>query len=239
MTLAPLVPGAVNFRDVGGLAAGSGRTRSGVLYRSGNLSALDAAGLQALTGLGIRRIVDLRDDREVDRWPSRVGGLGERITRVPILEGSARSYFTQDIGLAELYRVMVDQAADAVVATVAAIARDQPVVVHCTAGKDRTGVTVAMALAAVGVDDDAVVADYARTETLLPVEHNRAVLALLQAQYPDAVHAEELATRSPAAVMVGLLAHVRGAHGSIAGYLVANGLDSADLDRLRLALVED
>lgn len=209
-----------------------------MLYRSGNLSGLDDAGLAALAGLGIRRIVDLRDDDEVARWPSRVGGLGRRITRVPMMEGSARSFFTQDIGLAELYRVMVDQAAEAVVAAVAAIARDQPVVVHCTAGKDRTGVTIAMALAAAGVDDDAVVADYARTEALLPAEHNRAVLALLRTHYPDAVHAEELATRSPAAVMSGLLAHVRSAHGSVAGYLVAHGLDAVDLDRLRGALVE-
>jgi len=232
------VPGAVNFRDVGGLTAGAGRTRSGVLYRSGNLSGLDGAGVQSLLGLGIRRIVDLRDDEEVTRWPSRVGVLGDHITRVPMLEGSARSFFAADISLAELYRVMVDHAADAVVATVTAIARDQPVVVHCTAGKDRTGVTVAMALAAAGVDDDAVVADYARTEQLLPAEHNRAVLALLRQHYPDAVHAEELATRSPAAVMSGLLAHVRTAHGSVAGYLVANGLAGADLDRLRGALVE-
>ena len=49
------------------------------------------------------------------------------------------------------------------------IIADQPVLVHCTVGKDRTGVTVALTLAAAGVDDDeAVVADYARTEELLP-----------------------------------------------------------------------
>ena len=71
----PLVPGAVNFRDVGGLPAGSSRTRAGMLFRSGNLAQLDEAGVAALDGLGIRRIIDLRADEEVAHAPSKLGGL--------------------------------------------------------------------------------------------------------------------------------------------------------------------
>jgi len=56
------VPGALNFRDVGGLPAAGGRTRSGVLYRSGDLSRLDDDGRAALEGLGVRHVIDLRSD---------------------------------------------------------------------------------------------------------------------------------------------------------------------------------
>ena len=80
---------------------------------------------------------------------------------------------------------------------------DQPVLVHCSVGKDRTGVTVALTLAAAGVDEAAVVADYARTETLLPPERNARILAYLQQEHPGARHLEELATRSPGASHAG------------------------------------
>ncbi len=60
-----LVPGALNFRDVGGLPAGSGATRPRVLFRSGNLARLTGEGCRALADLGVRRIVDLRADDEV------------------------------------------------------------------------------------------------------------------------------------------------------------------------------
>ena len=119
------------------------------------------------------------------------------------------------------------------------IAGNAPVLVHCTVGKDRTGVTVALALAAAGVDEEAVVADYARTETLLPAARNRAVVKALRKLHPDAVHLEELATRSPAAVMQGMLAHVAADHGSAAGYLRDNGLESEALVELRRRLVVD
>ena len=56
---------------------------------------------------------------------------------------------------------------------------EQPVLVHCTVGKDRTGVTVALALAAAGVDEEAVIADYARTEGMLPEWRNRDIVRML------------------------------------------------------------
>ena len=234
----PVVPGAVNFRDVGGLPAGSARTRSGVLYRSGNLAQLDAEGVAALSRLGIRHIIDLRADEEVEHAPSRVQGLELTTVRVPLFLGSVTSFFADDIPLGEMYRRLVEDAADRVVEVVRGIAAAQPVLVHCTVGKDRTGVTVALALAAAGVDHDAVVADYARTETLLPEWRNRRIVDRLRALHPEAVHLEELATRSPGPVMRDLLGAVTAEHGSAAEYLRANGLAAEELAALRRALIE-
>ncbi|BDV30123.1 tyrosine-protein phosphatase [Microbacterium terricola] len=234
----PLVPGAVNLRDVGGLPAGASRTRRGVLYRSGHLATLDEDGVAALGILGIRRVIDLRADDEVRLQPSRTDGLEIRMQRVPLFLGSATSFFEQDLSLEEMYRRIVDDSAAGVVEVVRGLLVEQPVLVHCTVGKDRTGVTVAVALAAAGVDSEAVVADYARTEALLPERRNRAVLAYLRAQHPDAVHLEDLATRSPAAAMRTLLADLAARYGSVGDYLRAHGLSDDELAELARILVE-
>ncbi|WP_442575136.1 tyrosine-protein phosphatase [Microbacterium sp. F51-2R] len=233
----PLVPGAVNLRDVGGLPAGRGRTRSGVLYRSGNLAQLEQPGVEALAGLRLRRIIDLRDDEEVAHAPSRLGTLEITMQRAPLFLGSVASFFQDDIPLDEMYRRIVDDSASRVVEVVRGILADQPVLVHCTVGKDRTGVTVALALAAAGVDREAVVADYARTEALLPPWRNAHVVAKLREMHPEAVHLEDLATRSPAPVMTALLDDLAARFGSPAEYLRAHGMTDAELDALGDVLV--
>lgn len=232
-----LVSGSMNFRDVGGLPAGSGRTRSGVLYRSGNLAHVDDAGFEALRGLGLRRVIDLRDDDEV-RWaPSRLDGLDLVTQRVPLFLGSVRSFFENDVSLPGLYSSLIEDSSDQVVEVVRGVLNDQPVLVHCTVGKDRTGVTVALTLAAAGVDTDAIVADYARTEALLPASRNRDVVARLRAMHPEAIHLEDLATRSPAPVMRELLGQLDAVFGSPTDYLRAHGLAEDEIAELRRILV--
>jgi protein-tyrosine phosphatase len=234
---APLVAGVDNFRDVGGLPAGDAHTRSGVLFRSGNLAALADDGRDALRRLGVRRVIDLRADEEVAYQPSATEGLEVHTQRVPLLLGSVFALFQDDLTLDEMYRRIVEESSDRVVQVVRGIVEDQPVVVHCTVGKDRTGVTVALALAAAGVDRDAVVADYARTEALLPEARNARVLAMIEAAHPGAVNARDLATRSPAGVMVSLLEGIDRRWGSASDYLLAHGMTDDELRELRRVLV--
>jgi len=232
-----LVSGAVNFRDVGGLPAGGRRTCSGVLYRSGNLVAVDDAGARTLRELGIRRVIDLRDESEVAHAPSRLDD-GVEIQHEPLFLGSVASFFARDLSLDDMYAALVDDSAERVVSAVRGILNAQPVLVHCTVGKDRTGVTVAIALAAAGVDREAVIADYARTEDFLPAERNARVLAAIRAVHPGNVHAEALATRSPAPVMRALLDRLDREFGSAAGYLLANGMSATETERLREVLID-
>ncbi|APZ34967.1 MULTISPECIES: tyrosine-protein phosphatase [Microbacterium] len=232
------VPGALNFRDVGGLPAGAARTRAGVLFRSGNLARLDDDGRAVLARLGIRRIVDLREDDELAREPSRLGALPVETVRVPLFLGSTASFFVEDISLPEMYRALVDGSADRIIAAARAVIADQPVLVHCTVGKDRTGVTIALLLAAAGVEEDAVVSDYARTETLLPRERNARVVAHLRRMHPEARHLEDLATRSPAPVMRTVLEDVSARFGSAADYLRAGGMADDELRALRDVLID-
>ena len=142
-----------------------------------------------------------------------------------------------DPSLGELYDSLIEDSADRVVEVVRSVLVDQPVLVHCTVGKDRTGVTVALTLAAAGVDLDAVVDDYARTETLLPASRNTQVVARLRAMHPEARHLEELATRSPAPVMRDLLARLEREYGSPSDYLRAQGLGDDEIAELRRILI--
>ncbi|MDL5353208.1 tyrosine-protein phosphatase [Microbacterium sp. zg-YB36] len=232
-----VVSGALNFRDVGGLPAGSGVTRSGVLFRSGNLARLDEGGRATLRELGLRRVIDLRADDEIAREPSLLDGLSVQTLRVPLFLGSAASFFERDVGLDDFYRTMLDEAADRVVDVVRGVLADQPVLVHCTVGKDRTGVTVALTLAAAGVDEEAVVADYARTEAMLPAQRNARVLAYLRSQHPEAQFLEELATKSPAAAMRTLLEGLRAQYGAPVEFLRAHGLTDDEIAELARVLV--
>ncbi|MDX2378076.1 tyrosine-protein phosphatase [Microbacterium sp. LRZ72] len=232
-----LVAGVANFRDVGGLAAGQARTRSGILFRSGNLARVAPEGRASLQTMRLRRVIDLRDDEEVAFAPS--AGIDDVETiRMPLFLGSVASFFERDITLAELYASIVDDSADRVVGVVRAVVADQPVLVHCTAGKDRTGITVALTLLAAGVDTEAVVGDYARTETLLSPQRNRDVLARIRAVHPESLHAEELATRSPAPVMRDVIAGITARFGSPVDYLRAHGLTDDELVELRRVLLD-
>ncbi|MFF2114531.1 tyrosine-protein phosphatase [Rhodococcus koreensis] len=119
-----------------------------------------------------------------------------------------------------------------------------PVLVHCTAGKDRTGLLVALALAAVGVPDAVIVDDYARSGTLVRPHREEAVrrlsteLALDSAEHAPAL---DLHLDSPPSVLAGALTHVRSRHGTVTNYLRAQGFTDTDLAALctRLLDVQD
>jgi len=149
-----------------------------------------------------------------------------------------RSFFETDTSLDELYRHLLEESGDRLVEALRVIAGGDSTLVHCTVGKDRTGVTIALALDAVGADREEIVADYALTETQLPEERSRRIAAYLRSAHPESVNAVALATRSPAPVMRGLLSYIDDRWGSTRGFLRENGMTDAELEALRMTLVE-
>lgn len=230
------IDGVNNFRDVGGIPAEGGRIRSGMLLRSGQLAAATTAGVNEVRRR-VSHIVDLRDGEEVAAEPTEIEGPDT--THLPLFLGSVRSFFESDTSLEDLYLHLLEESGERLVAAIRIIAAGEPTLVHCTVGKDRTGVTVALALAAVGADREAIIDDYAITESLLPAERSNRIAAYLRSQHPEAVHAVALATQSPAPVMRALLEEVDERWGSAADYLRANGMTDQELEDLREALVEE
>lgn len=229
------IEGVFNVRDVGGIPTAEGRIRSGRLLRSGNLVAATAQGVAELEQR-VTHIVDLRDGQEVMSAPSQTRAIAT--THLPLFLGSVVSFFDDDLSLDIMYRQLLDESGARLVEAIRIIARGEPTLVHCTVGKDRTGVTVALALSAVGADRRAVIDDYALTASQLPEERNRRIVAFLQSQHPEAEHAVALATLSPAEVMQRTLDYVDERWGSAAEFLTANGMTDDELVELRSTLVE-
>lgn len=236
-------PGVYNLRDTGGYRATTGSSRWGKLFRSDALHLLDASGRALITELRIAHIVDLRGADELRTAPSALDDVAVHVHHLPVFDDAAPAAQADlRLGLAPIYDHMIDergaQLADAI-RVIAAAEDDEAVLVHCTAGKDRTGLVIALALLAAGVTRDEVVADYAQTAENLRGEWAERMLAGIRSGgaelTPEIV---ELVTASPAEVLDTLLARIEQQYGSARAYLEANGLSAPDLDRLTAVLVD-
>ncbi|MGB8019762.1 MAG: tyrosine-protein phosphatase [Candidatus Nanopelagicales bacterium] len=242
MSLRMDIEGTHNFRDVGGYPAGRGVTRPGQLFRSDALGGITPAGSIALRKLGISVVIDLRSRLEAAQDKS-VHPLPEAlIVRVPI-HGGSRSSFVEDghISLESLYRQVLLDSAWSLTAAVSMIAEscDRPVLVHCTAGKDRTGLVVALTLEAVGVDRSAVIADYTQSALNLDGEWiDRTVTTLLSRGVPISPRLFEVLGGAPDHAMSRILNWLDKQYGSAAEFLFAHGMGEDAVDSLRSKLVD-
>lgn len=231
------VDGTYNFRSTGGYAAGSRAVRHGKLFRSDGLHGLTDAGRTQLAELGIRRVIDLRDHAELEQSPSRLDGLTLDVRHNPIFDagkvpGAADSITLQDI-YASAISLHAQRLADAV--RLIADSGTDPILVHCTAGKDRTGIVIALALLAAGVDREQVIRDYEATEANLAGEWSDRMLAVV-AKHPrlGAVgeSLRQIISASPGAILSTTIDLVEENYGSPKGLLTAHGFSEADLQRL-------
>jgi len=171
--------GASNFRDLGGYAGAGGRAvRWRRLFRSDHLAALTPQDAEALRALGVGRVFDLRGVAERAAAPDRLPG-GAREYLLPIeptvvqrmkdlLDAGQQLTPAKTVELMQhTYRAFVhDNAARFAALFEHLLASDEPLVFHCTAGKDRTGFAAALILLALDVPREAVMRDYLLTNDL-------------------------------------------------------------------------
>jgi protein-tyrosine phosphatase len=222
--------GTRNVRDVGGyVAADDRRTRWRTLLRSDELTTLPEHAQTALIDLGLRQVVDLRWPDEADRSPN-VFRRSEAITytSIPLLADDP----TPHAGLAGMYRHVFDVRAPQLAEVVRALLRPDglPAIVGCAAGKDRTGVVIALLLDLVGVPAEVIVEDYALTAGYFASPQSRV-------DPPDWRH-EPLELESSPALMAQALAHLDQAHGGARALLRRQGIADDDIDRLVDRLTE-
>jgi protein-tyrosine phosphatase len=170
------VPGILNIRDMGGYTAKDGRvTAKGRFIRSAGLSGSGEEGKSDLIELGVDCVIDLRSSTEREFLPDIAEEIpGIHYFHVPMLDYIASSFSTNNYHefpstMAELYASLLVNSRDGFrrVFEVFADIRYKRCLFHCTAGKDRTGVTAMLLLGLAGVDDKQIVADYTLTDELL------------------------------------------------------------------------
>ena len=157
-----------SLRDLGGLrTATGGTTRTGVLLRSDAPYANDVDTGTEPAGWPPAVVLDLRGSAEAAASP-RIWGSTTTVHSHELYTGARPGAISPNDNLIDLYRNIVTDAADQIVAVVDLLATDRSTLVHCAAGKDRTGIVVAVLLALADVDDDAIVADYVLTADAMP-----------------------------------------------------------------------
>ncbi|WP_131746245.1 tyrosine-protein phosphatase [Frankia sp. Cppng1_Ct_nod] len=165
----------VNLRDVGGMPTGDGRlTRTGVLYRS-EAPRRDDWSPSADFEWPPRTVIDLRSPVERGSGAHPLASDRTAVHVIPLLgdvdptDRTSSATRALSGGLDALYLAILSLAAEKVVQILhLAVDAPAPLLVHCAAGKDRTGLVVAVLLRAAGVETDAVLTDYAATATNMP-----------------------------------------------------------------------
>jgi protein-tyrosine phosphatase len=236
-----------NARELGGYPTKHGsRLRWGALVRADNLCRLNDNGRAALVAHGVRTVIDLRSPTEVRMEPNpfdvEVVEPGQpRYFHMSLfdeanLEALARIEQIRHTG--EMYIIMLEhfpQQITEVIKTVAA-ADEGGVLVHCFAGKDRTGVIVALLLAVAGVDHETIIEDYAQSDNYLQPLYEQII-----ARFEGEPERQEMLRRqlgSPAEAMRMMLAHLDEKYDGPLAFLRTYGLTEQEIERLRLRLCD-
>jgi protein-tyrosine phosphatase len=212
------------------------------VYRSGTLHRLTRADLETANRIGFCTVIDLRSVAELER-SGRFSAVDVAFHHVPLFEEDSLPFKWAEPDdpeppLGEDYVAIADNGASALAAALGVIAEcEYPVVFHCAAGKDRTGILASLLLSALGVSDKTIMEDYELTNLSLAAH-------ISWAEINDPKEAAEIAARPPwllrssGPAMKAFLEILRMRHGSIEDYLKGLGVSNERLDTLRERLLE-
>jgi protein-tyrosine phosphatase len=246
-----VLEGCLNLRDLGGHEIADGRVvRHGCVFRSDELHALTDADLEVIGALGISVVFDLRHAHERDARPNRLPAGTELLERVtPSTGGETRTTEEQillgDLPIADddffagvyirLLEMLVPELRMILERAVDAPAR--PLLFHCAAGKDRTGIVAAVLLGLLGVPDEQILDEYELTSTSFTPRRLEA-LAALMAEHGVAEERLRPLLEARRPVLAAMLVHLHDQWGGFDGYARDHlGVDPDLPDRLRASLL--
>lgn len=244
--------GCFNLRDLGGYASARGGTvRHGCLFRADELHQLTDADLAVIADLGVRVVFDLRNDFERSLRPSRLwDGVELHERESPSTEGGTGDTLEQLIEKGELFEPDDEVFAGIYVGLVthlapelrrilelAATAAERPLLFHCAAGKDRTGITAALLLGLLGVPDETILDDYELTNEHYMPRRYETLEPLVLKHGANAEHVRTICSARREVMQI-TIDHIRETWGDFDTYAVeALGADKDIPDTLRSRLL--
>ncbi len=232
--------GTFNLRDVGGYAAAAGvRVRWRTLFRADSLHRLPAEAQEALLARGVRTVIDLRHAGELAVAPHILADAPGVAYHHRSLFGEGRELGPTGGDLGALYRAVLDRRGAEIAAVFGLLAAPDalPAVVHCTAGKDRTGLIVALLLGVAGVPAATIAEDYALTAQYLVAEFWAEARVRAEASGHDWEAYQQLLI-CPPELMLATLAYLDERYGGVVPYLLAQGVTAEQIATLRAALLD-
>ena len=205
------------------------------LFRSDSLHRLAVADRGSLIEGGLRTAVDLRQASELTEAPNAFAAEAQvTYCHLPLLS-NAPTMPENLPALVDIYRAILDERGCQVRAVLSALAAPMglPAVVSCTAGKDRTGLIVALVLGLAGVPEETIVADYALSGECLAGAFSEDARRRAAEQGFSA----DLLTQCEPEIMQRTLEHLKRRYGGVESYVRATGLGAQEIDRLRQAMV--
>jgi protein-tyrosine phosphatase len=213
-----------------------GAIRPRTMVRSDAPVSLGVPGRSAVRALGIRSAIDLREPVERELDPPDLDGTGVEVYNRPVLGDGFRTM--RDVSLAEIYRMLLRDRGDKLVEVIRLLATPGtlPAIVFCSAGKDRTGLTSMLVLAAAGATEAGIVADYAATERNMAAEFRA---KLMRRALAAGIDEQEAAVKigAPPSLMRETLQWLREHHGGPEAFLRSHGTTDEEFETLRTALV--
>lgn len=228
-----------NFRDLGGYETAEGRTvKWRTLFRADGVHRLS---IDDLAPLQVRTVIDLRTPQEHERAHFAHDSVG--FHHLPILQVSwDHDLFTPGLEveqfLSDRYVEMLTEGRDAIARALRlmADADSYPLVFHCAAGKDRTGVVAAIVLSILGVSDDDIADDYSLSR--LGMGRFKEWIIATFPEFADSMTEQpEAFLSAPAGAMHLFLERLRGEYGSVAEYVEGLGVSASDVDAVRSNLL--
>lgn len=238
------IEGTYNIRDLGGFpVAGGSTTRRRTFIRAGGLDLLPLSSQQQLIDYGVKTVIDLRDEWEVQQFPNVFAeSTTVKFLNLPVI-GNHFSHSetwkeeTQDYDLLdELYCKFIDRCQIQIGAIISTIAESMPTIVfHCYAGKDRTGIITALLLGFVGVSDDLIAKDYSQTN--LNITHLIEQWREYAVQHEQDMQRFEVDIGSETTTILRMLNYIKLRYGNVTDYLRVCGVTDNQLEQLRSLLI--
>jgi protein-tyrosine phosphatase len=237
-----------NFRDLGGIVTPHGQIQQNLSFRADDVSTIDEEEAERLAKMNISLVIDFRDVNETKSGRGHIAKHVEGYLNLPLIESSGESgqvlhrvfdesFSADDLG--RWYYYLMGQVAPLVSQGIEAVSEsDKPVVFHCAAGKDRTGIFAASLLSALDTDHEHILDDFSKSQENMPKVLQR-LMTHQEMFTEEAIMQAGALLRADRQAMERFLKLAEAEHGGLKNMLLDSGLKEKTIEKLKASHIQN